>query len=154
MVEQKQNPLEKLLVGNQEKAVAMIEKRLAKDEKALYYATASIQPRDIFTWLPFIGNILKLIFMAKAKNYLLAVTRKNLLMIGIQKLHFEETGSFRSIPIETIRETKMTKYVLLYNLKLTLSDGKTLLFQELPFEYASGLKDAIDSAQGRPSTPM
>jgi len=142
MADMKLNRLEKWIANNMEKALALIEKHIAKDEEVLFYATAKTYPPDILTWIPIIGSIIEL----SKKNYLLAVTRKNFLMIGIRKFGIEEIA-FQSIPVGTIRESAVKRFPLGCNLRLVLSGGKVLLFKDLSYDWASSLKDAIDSAQ-------
>jgi hypothetical protein len=141
MPEENFNRLEKWVLGNQEKGLALIQKHTAKEEEVLYWATAWTGPHYILTlFFGFIVNTLK-------KRHILVVTRKNFLIINIRMVVIEEIG-FQSIPIGKIRKSKVRKYPLGgANLCLVLPGEKKLVFKDLTYEWASGLKDAIDIAQ-------
>lgn len=140
--------IEKWFAKNQDKAMALIEKHIdSKNEEVTFFATATCYPPDILTWIPIVGNIIE----ASKKNYLLAVTKNRFLIIRIKKFRIEEI-SYQEIPISSVSYTDVTKHPLFCNLTVNTSDGKNYVFKEMLFEWAAGIKDAIDEAQGRPST--
>lgn len=148
MSSEKLNPLEKLVISNTEKAVALIKSHIHDDDEILYYAVAQTYPA-IVNWIPGIALAGVFGFTTKRK-YLLAVTRTALLMIQIEQMAIKEVA-FDAIPIADILASTVKKAFLTRNLQLTLSTGKTLTFRELDNEYATKLKDAIDLAQADPA---
>jgi hypothetical protein len=147
MSNEKLKGLEKKIADNREKALAIIGKHNPNGEKVLFFTSAKTSPAEILTWIPLIGPIIEL----SKKNYLLAVTPKRFLVIRIKKMVVEELD-YQEIPIEAIRESVLEKILLLWKISLTLADGKKMVFKDMIFEWATDLKKAIDTAQGRPST--
>ncbi|MBN1421618.1 MAG: hypothetical protein JXP34_22790 [Planctomycetes bacterium] len=144
---EKLSRLEAWFARNQEKALALIEKHLDDGEEVVYYATGWRYPPDILTWIPFIGTIID----STKKRYLLAATRAKLVVIRMRRFRFEEISS-EIIPMGEIRDSAVNRFPLFCNLRVELAGGKTLVFKEMIYEWAAGLKDAIDEAQGRAST--
>jgi hypothetical protein len=147
MANQNLDRLKKWLGDNRENALALIEKHNANRDEVLYYALARTYPPAILKLIPIIGMIVEV----NMKIYLIAVTRKNFFMIRLKRFAVDEIA-FQSIPIETILESTIDENNLLYNLRLVLVDGKKLLFKDMIKNWASGLKHAIDAAQGQ--TPL
>lgn len=147
MSDEKLSRVEAWFAKNQEKALALIEKHVDSNEEVVYFATGWRYPPDIFTWLPIIGNIIE----ATKKRYLLAATAEKFLIIRMRKFRFEEITS-EVIPMHSIQGSAVSKFPLFCNLTVDLSSGRSWVFKEMPYEWAAGLKDAIDQARGMPST--
>jgi len=147
MSDEKLSRVEAWFVKNQEKALALIEKHVDSQEEVVFYATGWSYPPDIFTWLPIVGNIID----AMKKRYLLAATADKFLIIRMRKFRFEEITS-EVIPVQSIQGSAVTKFPLFCNLTVELANGKKYVFKEMLYEWAAGLKDAIDQAKGLPST--
>ncbi len=147
MSNEKLSRVEAWFAKNQEKALALIEKHVDSEEEVLYYATGWRYPPEILTWLPIIGNIID----AMKKRYLLAATRDKFIIIRMRKFRFEEITS-EVIPMSSIQSSAVSKYPLFCNLSFDLTNGKSYVFKEMLYVWAAGLKDAIDQAQGKPST--
>lgn len=147
MTGEKLNPLEKLVVNNTEKAMALIKQHIQDDDEILYYAVAQTYPA-LVNWIP--GSALAgFLGLTTRRKYLLAVTRTALLMIQIEQMAIKEVA-FDAIPITGILGSTVKKAFLSRNLQLALATGKTVTFRELDGDYATKLKNAIDTAQGRP----
>lgn len=147
MTNEKLNPLEKLVANNTEKALALIKQHINAGDEILYYAVAQTYPAFV-NWIP--GSALAgFLGLTTRRKYLLAVTRTALLMIQIEQMAIKEVA-FEAIPIAGILGSTVKKAFLSRNLQLALAAGKTVTFRELDGDYATKLKNAIDSAQGRP----
>jgi len=147
MTGEKLNPLEKLVANNTEKALALIKQHINANDEILYYAVAQTYPAFV-NWIP--GSALAgFLGLTTRRKYLLAVTKTALLMIQIEQMAIKEVA-FEAIPIAGILGSTVKKAFLSRNLQLALAAGKTVTFRELDGDYATKLKNAIDSAQGRP----
>jgi hypothetical protein len=151
MKDEKLSHLEKWILKKQEKALAIIGGHTSSDEELLYYATAWTRSSEAPTWIPFIGRFFEMLILMEKKKYLLAVTKKRLLIIGVRKIRFKEL-SCKEIPIPSIADVKINKFLLSAHLCVDTVDGKSYLFKDLSVERASGIKDAIEETQGKPSS--
>jgi hypothetical protein len=142
MAEPKYNRLEKWVLGNQEKALAIFEKHKAEGEEVIYYATGWTGPHYIWTLI--LGNLLQF----SKKKFLLAVTPTKFMMIGIKKFTIEEI-TYLEFPVAAISQSVVKGYPLGAHLVLILSDRRKFTYKDMSREWADGLKEAIDKAQGK-----
>jgi hypothetical protein len=146
MAKTRTNKLEKWLEDNKPAIKALIKTHNPDGDEVLSYAIARTYPSPLLTWIPIVGMFI----MRDIKVYLLAVTRKNFLMIRLKPGTIEESA-FQSVPIETIRESTIEKVKEFSNLKLVLTDGKKQAFNDMLNDWATLLKRAITTAQAKPA---
>jgi hypothetical protein len=146
MAKAKTNKLEKWLADNKANVLGLIKNHNAEGDQVLYYAIARTYPSALLTWIPIVGMFL----LRDVKVYLLAVTRKNFLMIRLKPGTIEESA-FQSVPIGTITESTIETIKEFSNLKLVLTDGKKLAFNDMLNDWATLIKRAINTAQAKPA---
>jgi hypothetical protein len=85
------------------------------------------------------------------RHDLLAATVDKFIVIRIRKFSLEEITS-EFIPMNSIRNNAADKLPLFYNPRIDLSNGRSYVFEEMVYDWAAGLRDAIDLAQDKSST--
>ena len=147
MAAPKPSLLEAWSAQNQEKARALLQGHLAADEELRAYAVGWDYPLDLLTWLPLIGDLITM----RKKRYLLGVTGQRLLVLRLRTFRWEGMAA-EAIAVAAVKRSAVRKFPLHCNLEVELEEGRLLRFKEMRFEGAAALKDALDQAQGRPST--